>query len=101
MAPEDYHKKISQLFEHMDGITTMTDGIIVWASTKQEHDHKLRKVIDEAKGVNLKLNKKIFQFGVNRLTFIDLLTDSWYAQLPNKVHTRPLHKNITPQRAAE
>ena len=66
MAPEAYHEKISQLFEHMDGVTTMMDDIIVWASTKQEHDQRLRKVLDKANEVNLKLNKKKCQFGVKK-----------------------------------
>ena len=47
---------------------------------------ELRKVLDKAKEVNLKLNKKKCQFGVNKLTFIgDLLTDNGVQPDPRKV----------------
>ena len=33
-APEIYHKKVHMLFEHIDGVDTTMDDIIVWGSTK-------------------------------------------------------------------
>ena len=36
-APEVYHKKVHMLFEHIDGVDTPMDDIIVWGSTTAEH----------------------------------------------------------------
>ncbi len=41
-APEVYHKTIHMIFEHLPGVETMMDDIIVWGSNRQEHDGRLR-----------------------------------------------------------
>lgn len=45
------------IFEHIPGVETMMDDIIVWGSNREEHDERLRKVLDKTREVNLKLNK--------------------------------------------
>lgn len=52
------------IFEHIPGVETMMDDIIVWGSTREEHDERLRKVLDKTREVNLKLNKDKCEFGV-------------------------------------
>ncbi len=85
-APEAYHRTISRLFETIEGVETMMDDIIIWGSTKEEHDARLRKVLDTVKEANLKLKKEKCQFGVSQLTFIgDLLTDNGVKPDPCKV----------------
>lgn len=44
-APEVYHKTIHMIYEHLDGVDTSMDDIIVWGTTKAEHDMILRKLI--------------------------------------------------------
>ena len=56
-APEIYHKTIHMLFEHIPGVETMMDDIIVWGSTKEEHDVRVRQVLHLTRKVSLKLNK--------------------------------------------
>lgn len=69
-APEVYHKTIHMIFEHIPGVETMMDDIIVWGSNREEHDERLRKVLDKTREVNLKLNKDKCEFGVRTLTFV-------------------------------
>lgn len=43
------------------------DDIIVWGSTREERDKRLRQVLDKKREVNLKLNKDKCEFGVKSL----------------------------------
>uniref|UniRef100_A0A8C4RHI8 Gypsy retrotransposon integrase-like protein 1 n=1 Tax=Erpetoichthys calabaricus TaxID=27687 RepID=A0A8C4RHI8_ERPCA len=74
-APEVYHKTIHMIFEHFDGVDTSMDDIIVWGSSKEEHDERLKKVLDATRTANLKLNKGKCLVGVQELTFLgDILS---------------------------
>jgi hypothetical protein len=82
-APEVYHKKIHMIFEHIPGVDTMMDDIIVWASSRtEEHDVRLRQVLDLTRQVNLKLNKDICLFGLKSLTFVwDVVPEAGICQV--------------------
>ncbi|CAB4013836.1 retrotransposon-like family member retr-1, partial [Paramuricea clavata] len=53
-----FQKKMSQVLEDIDGAEAIVDGILVWGKDIQEHDARLKKVLDRVQGVNLKLNQK-------------------------------------------
>ena len=57
-APEVFQKKTSQVLEDIDGAEAIVDDILVWGRDIQEHDARLKKVLDRVKEVNLKLNPK-------------------------------------------
>ena len=57
-APEVFQKKMSQVLEDIDGAEAIVDNILVWGRDIQEHDARLKKVLDRLKEVNLKLNPK-------------------------------------------
>ena len=64
------------LFEHIDGVDTTTDDIIVWGSTKAKHDERLREVLETTRKANLKLNRGKCELGVKKLVFVgDVLTE--------------------------
>ena len=86
MAPEAYHMKIHQLFQSVEEVNTMMDDIIVWGSTRKEHDACLRKVFEIMPRNNLKLNKSKCEFGVRKLIFMgDLTTDKGIMSDPSKI----------------
>lgn len=84
-APEVYHKTIHMIFEHIPGVETMMDDVIVWGATREEHDERLRQVLDKTREVNLKLNKDKCEFGVKTLTFVgDVLSEEGVKPDPRK-----------------
>lgn len=84
-APEVYHKTIHTIFEHIPGVTTMMDDVIVWGSTKEEHDTRLRQVLERTRSVNLKLNRDKCEFAVKSLTFIgDVVSEKGVSPDPRK-----------------
>ena len=98
-APEVYHKIIHDLFSEVPGVNTMMDDIIVWGSTREEHDQNLRQVLEIAERNNLKLNREKCEFGVRKLTFIgDVISDQGVLPDPKKVSAilnmqKPQNKN--------
>ena len=43
--------------EDIEGAEVIVDAILIWGATIQEHDERLRKVLDRARQCNLKLSK--------------------------------------------
>ena len=85
-APEVYHKIIHDLYEGLPGVNTMMDDIIVWGTTQEEHDKRLRQVMEIARRANLTLNREKCLFSVNRLTFIgDVLCEDGIQPDPAKI----------------
>ncbi len=84
-APEVYNKTIHMIFEHLPGVETMMDDIIVWGSNRQEHDGRLRQVLELIRQSNLKLNKEKCEFAVKSLTFVgDVLSEEGVRPDPRK-----------------
>jgi len=56
-APEVFHKTVQQLFDGIEGVGVFID-VVVWGRTKEEHDARLRRVLNQAQRTGLKLNEK-------------------------------------------
>lgn len=57
-APEVFHRTVKQLFEGIEGVETYIDDILIWSETKEQHDHRLRQVLEREKMKNFRLNKE-------------------------------------------
>ena len=69
-AQEVFQKRMSQHFGDLEGVETDIDDILVWGSSKKEHDERLRKVLQRCEEINLTLNKEKCEFGVKEVTYI-------------------------------
>ena len=58
------------LLEHIEGTLSFMDDIIVWGKTIEEHDQRLKAVLETIRRANLKLNKSECVFGEHELTFL-------------------------------
>ena len=62
------------------------DDIVVWGQTREEHDARLKKVLEIIKNSGLKLNDKKCMFCVNELTYLgEKLTSKGLNSDPQKV----------------
>ena len=62
-----FMQEINKLFGDLEGVGIVTDDILVYGSTIEEHDKRLKAVLDRACYVHLKLNDNkscIFQTSV-------------------------------------
>ena len=69
-APEVYQKVISEIFEGLDGVECIVDDILVWGTTQQQHDERLRQVLERARSHKLRLNKEKCKVGMSELHYV-------------------------------
>lgn len=69
-APEVFHAKLKQLLEGLDGVESFIDDIIVWGSTRREHDVRLNALFQKARDINLKFNKDKCRICVDEVTYL-------------------------------
>ena len=64
LAPEEFECRLHEKLSGLEGVEIVRDDILVvgYGDTKEQaeenHDHNLRKLLDRAREVNLKLNSK-------------------------------------------
>ena len=56
-APEYFQKKMSEVLEGLSGVACMMDDILVFGSTKEEHDRRLHRVLQAIRAAGATLNK--------------------------------------------
>ena len=68
-APEIYKHVIQQSLQGCPGVRNISDDIIVFGKTQQEHDHNLNTVLARLQECGLTLNGDKCKFGVSEVTF--------------------------------
>ena len=55
-------------FEGINGCKSIIDDMLVWRSSKEEHDHNLRKVLERTREVGIKWNAEKCVFGATEVS---------------------------------
>lgn len=61
--------KIDECFADLEGITTIVDDILVYGSSREEHDRNLRRVLNTSREKGIKLNRDKLEVGVTEVTY--------------------------------
>ena len=69
-ASEVFQQKNCETFGDIPGVYIIADDMIIAASSEQEHDVILQKVMERAKTANVKFNKDKIQFKVDTVTYM-------------------------------
>lgn len=69
-ASEIFHKRLYGHFDDMEGVIQFIDDILIYASTKEIHDQRLREVLERCRKINLKLNMQKCKIGLDELTYL-------------------------------
>ncbi|CAH2226702.1 jg3211, partial [Pararge aegeria aegeria] len=69
-ASEVFHAKIRQILEDLEGVESFIDDIIVYGSTIEEHDIRLRRLLDRAREVGIRFNREKCEFHVQQVTYL-------------------------------
>ena len=69
-APEVYQRTMEELFGDIEGCDVIVDDLLVWARNDEEHDQYLIRVLDRAREVQLKLNKKKCRIRVKEVSYM-------------------------------
>ncbi|XP_052105536.1 uncharacterized protein K02A2.6-like [Mytilus californianus] len=65
-APEKYQQVISQVFHDIEGVQNISDDIVVFGRTKEEHDERLNLVLDRIRQKKLTLNGDKCEFAMDK-----------------------------------
>lgn len=69
-ASEVFHKKIYENFDDLDGVCMYIDDLLIYGKNEEEHDNRLRTVLDRCRKINLKLNIKKCKFRLNEIKYL-------------------------------
>ena len=69
-AQEVFQKRMSQSFGDLEGVETDVDDILVWGTTKEEHDKRLKRILRRCQEINLTLNESKCVFGTTEVVYI-------------------------------
>ncbi|XP_048751787.2 uncharacterized protein K02A2.6-like [Ostrea edulis] len=85
-ASEVFQKIMSQMLEDISGAEVIIDDILVWGSSIEEHDQRLRRVLQRAKEYNLKLSKQKCEVRKTEVKYVgQVLTQKGVKPDPEKV----------------
>lgn len=69
-AQEVFQKRIAQHFDSMEGVEVDIDDILVWGRNEEEHNRRLKAVLQKCKEINLTLNKDKCLFNKSEIVYI-------------------------------
>lgn len=59
-----FQKKVSQIFENVEGCEIIMGDILIWGKDEKQHNDRLKAVLEKVKEANLKLNKSKSKIGL-------------------------------------
>ena len=69
-AQEVFHKRMHEIFEDIHRVETDIDDILVWGRTFEEHDDRLKALLDRARECNLKFKLEKCHFRETSVVYI-------------------------------
>ena len=75
-APELFSRKMDSILSDLNGVLCLMDDVCIFGENKEEHDERLKKVLNRISEVGLTLNYDKCQFGVNSMKYLGFIVDS-------------------------
>ena len=69
-APDVFQSIMSEMFEDIDGVEVVVDDLLIWGETEEEHDIRLKQVLERAKRRNVKLNRDKSQIKREQISYV-------------------------------
>jgi len=66
-APEVFQHVMVHFFQDIEGVEVIVDDLVVWGEDVEQHDVRLRQVLDRCRERNLKLNREKCHFRVSEV----------------------------------
>lgn len=69
-APEVFQSVMSNMFQDIEGVEVIVDDLVVWGENVEQHDERLRSVLERCREKNLKLNEEKCRFRVAEVSYV-------------------------------
>ncbi len=73
---EIFQKRVSKVYEGLEGVIVLYDDVLVFANTKEEHDQRLAKCLERTYKRGIKLNKSKCKFSIKEVVYVGHLISS-------------------------
>ena len=67
---EVFQKRMSQVYERLEGVEVVFDDILVHGTTREEHDSRLKAALQRSREAGVKLNDTKCKFGLQEVTYL-------------------------------
>ena len=85
-AAEMFQNRIRKSLEGLEGVLNISDDLLVYGNSQEEHDMRLRAVLERLREKNLTLNREKCRFNKTRVEFYGhIFSDQGISPDPNKV----------------
>ena len=74
-APEHFQKRMSNILKGISGVVCQMDDVLVFGSTREEHDARLIDVLNRIAQAGVTLNRDKCSFGQEKITFLGHVID--------------------------
>ncbi|VDI06080.1 Hypothetical predicted protein [Mytilus galloprovincialis] len=75
-ASEVFQKAMSEMFDDIEGAVSIIDDVLIWGKDLQEHNERLKKVLNRVRENNLKLSPEKCEFRRNQISCVGHLLTS-------------------------
>lgn len=69
-ASEVFQKCIAQRLEDLEGVVNIVDDILVWGENMEQHDKRLRQLLDRIRSINLRLNRAKCKIRMTEVSYV-------------------------------
>mgnify|MGYP001557088947 CR=1 FL=1 len=69
-ASEVFQREMENIVEDLEGVEVIVDDLLIWGSTKEEHDKRLRSVLERAREQGLRFNPEKSQVCLSSVTYV-------------------------------
>ena len=92
---------MSEIFSGIEGVEVIVDDLLILDENQQQHNERLKQVLDRARQKNLKLNKEKSQIALNEISYIGhilskegLNPDPKIVQAITEMNTKPVKISV-------
>ncbi|CAK1587306.1 unnamed protein product [Parnassius mnemosyne] len=95
-ASEVFHKRLYAHFDDIEGVELFVDDLLIHGNSKNQHDFRLRQVLERCKQINVKLNKKKCKVRLTEINYLGhIITQNGIK--PDDTHIQPILDMPKPQ----
>ena len=85
-APEVFQRCIARHLEGLEGVVNVIDDILVWGESIEQHDRRLRQLLERLRSINLKLNRSKCKIRMTEISYIGhVLSEQGLKPDPEKI----------------
>lgn len=76
-APEHFHNMMmTEITTGLEGVVCHMDDVLIWGATKEQHDTRLRAVLERAEKAGVTLNMSKCEFGQREVKFLGVIVSA-------------------------